>query len=173
MSVPAWVHNGRTMNTCRLTKSYNRRQNVHTQVPLAGSQGIGRRAPVRMPLRFQRPSTSRFAWGKACSGPQMALQMWSPLSPLLLPEYLPSQLIFQESSQAPPPPGRPPCSALFCELHPSPPLGSCRPKNVFLVHLSSFKVLTYLPICLHLLNRTSKNSTFLMSVFSSVVSGAR
>lgn len=64
MSVPAWVHNGRTMNTCQLTKSYNRWQNVHTQVPLAGSQGTGRRAPVRMPLRFQRPPTSRFARGE-------------------------------------------------------------------------------------------------------------
>lgn len=173
MPATAYAHHGHTVNTCRLTKCHSMRQSVCTHVLVAGSQGIRQRGPMRVLQTFPPPSC--YAQEKLAVVPRWPCRCGYHLSSLLLPEYLLPQLIFQESFQVPPPPGRPPCSALFCSLTLNPSVlllpKECvsRAPVIFqgahlFTHLSS-------PIKLKVLK--AKNSAFFLSVFSSLVVGTR
>lgn len=172
LPIIAYVHNEHTINTCRLTKPCNRMKSMHTQVFLG-----------RWPGNYTAWQTECFTNlkdllflllpRKTCSVPQMALQLWSPLSLLLSPKYQP---IFQDLSQVPPPRRWPPCPALFCRFTPG-PFVLPHAQNVCFQDTGHIlrNLFTYL-FCLPLLDWKffeAKNFVLLISIFSHVVFGTR
>jgi hypothetical protein len=100
---------GHTIGTCHLTKSHSRLKSKHTQVSLAGSQVLTQLDQLWKLCKFQRPPPLCFVQGKLAITPNVFAIV---VSPFLAPSFrMPfSQLIFQQSAQVSPLPGKPPFS---------------------------------------------------------------